>query len=75
MIENAPPAPMRMLVVIDDMERPVSAVMPTAIRMISQAPIRPALPTTQPSRRNMITPRMVSSVGVKTPAKVPNLLP
>ena len=33
----------------------------------------PAWPTTWPKRRNMMTPRIVSVLGVKTPPKVPNL--
>ena len=39
------------------------------------APIKPALPTTQPKRIYIITPKMVSIEGVKTPAKVPNFFP
>ncbi len=35
--------------------------------------ITPASPTTRPKRRNMMTPRIVSVLGVKTPPKVPNL--
>ena len=44
------------------------------IMMISQVPKSPALPTTQPKRKYMITPNIVSKVGVKTPPKVPNFL-
>ena len=40
--------------------------------IITIAPNNPALPTTHPRRRYIITPRMVSTSGVKTPAKVPN---
>jgi hypothetical protein len=40
--------------------------------MIKMAPSTPALPTTQARRRYMMTPRMVRTVGAKTPAKVPN---
>jgi len=62
-----------MLVVMDDIDSPVQRVTALASRMIAIAPSRPALPTTQPRRRYMITPRIVSTVGVKTPPKVPNL--
>lgn len=41
--------------------------------MIPIAPIRPALPTTQPKRIYMITPKIVRIEGVKTPANAPNL--
>jgi hypothetical protein len=34
---------------------------------------RPRLPTTHPKRRYMMRPRIVSTLGVKTPRKVPNL--
>ncbi len=42
--------------------------------MMNHAPSRPAFPTTQPILRYMITPNIVSSVGVNTPPKVPNFL-
>lgn len=74
MIAYAPPAPIRMLVVTDDIDRPVQVVIAKARRMMSAPPRRPAFPITHPSRRYMMTPRMVSSVGVKTPPKVPNFL-
>jgi hypothetical protein len=35
-------------------------------------PIRPALPTTQPKRRYIITPKIVNIEGVKTPPNVSN---
>jgi hypothetical protein len=70
-MEKAPPAPILMLVVMEDRDRPLVVVMMKDVRMMSQAPRRPAFPTTHPSRRYMITPRMVRRVGVKTPAKVP----
>ena len=49
----------------------VQTVITDAAPMTVQAPRRPSSPTTQPSRRNMTTPRMVRSVGVKTPSHVP----
>ena len=64
MIEKAPPAPIRIFVVMDDMERPVKVVMASANRMMPKAPTRPAFPTTHPSRRYIITPKMVSTLGV-----------
>jgi hypothetical protein len=71
MMEKAPPAPILMLVVMEERDRAVNAIMRKEMSMMSQAPRRPAFPTTHPSRRYMMTPRMVRSVGVKTPAKVP----
>ena len=62
---------MRTLLVTEAIDRAVAAVMAKASRMMAIAPPRPALPTTQPSRRYMITPRIVSSVGTKTPSNVP----
>jgi len=74
MIEYAPPAPILMLVVIEDIERPVQMVTVFAKRMMRTAPTNPVFPTTQVSLKYMITPRMVSTSGVNTPPKVPNLL-
>lgn len=71
MMEKAPPPPILMLVVMEERERAVKVVMTKERRIIKSDPRRPAFPTTQPRRRNMITPRMVRRVGVKTPAKVP----
>ena len=73
-IENAPPGPIRMLVTNVDIDSPVAPVMAKASTMMRAAPPRPALPTTQPSRRNRMTPRIVSSVGVNTPPNVPNFV-
>jgi hypothetical protein len=42
------------------------------ITMIMSAVIRPVFPTTQPSLIYMITPKMVRTDGVYTPAKAPN---
>jgi hypothetical protein len=41
---------------------------------IIKVPRRPTFPTTQPKRRYIITPRIVSMDGVKTPPKVPSPL-
>ena len=72
-IEYAPPAPILMFVVIDDIESPVQSVILFARTIIAIAPSRPALPTTQPKRKYIITPSIVSTSGVNTPPKVPNL--
>ena len=72
-IEYAPPAPILIFVVIDAIERPVHIVIDFANKIMITAPIKPALPTTHPKRRYIITPRMVKTSGVKTPANVPNL--
>ena len=42
-----------------------------AMTMMSNALAIPDSPTTQPIRRNRMIPRMVRTLGVKTPAKVP----
>lgn len=49
----------------------MAAVIPNARSMVIKPPPRPAFPITHPSRRYMITPRMVNRVGVNTPANVP----
>ena len=43
------------------------------IATIATAPQSPALATTQPKRRYIITPRIVSTLGVNTPKNAPNL--
>jgi hypothetical protein len=48
-------------------------VITTARNKIPIAPTIPAFPTTQGWRIYIITPRIVNVVGVKTPAKVPNV--
>ena len=47
-------------------------VIELASSTISTVSGRPTLPTTQPKRRYMMRPRMVSTLGVNTPRKVPN---
>jgi hypothetical protein len=64
MMAKAPPAPTRVLVATEETERPVVMVMMWASRIIPIAPPSPALPTTCPWRRYMMTPRMVRMVGV-----------
>ena len=66
----APPALTGELVAIDAMDRAVRKVMEVAKVTMISVPISPTLPTTQPKRRYMITPRTVSMEGVKTPPKV-----
>ena len=61
-----------MLVAKADRESAVTAVMAFEKTTMARAPKRPAWPTTQPIRRYMMTPRIVSAVGVKTPRKVPS---
>ncbi|GAB5563335.1 MAG: hypothetical protein Wins2KO_03980 [Winogradskyella sp.] len=55
-----------------DIDKAVHKVIRNEISMISQAPSKPAFPTTQPKRKYIITPRMVNKVGVNTPPNVPN---
>ncbi len=61
-----------MLVAIDESDRPVRNEIAFAIRMMTRAPHSPAWPTTHPVRRKRMMPRMVSTLGVNTPANVPN---
>lgn len=56
------------------MERPVAPVTVKGIRVIRMALPKPAFPKTQPWRRNIITPRIVNKVGMKTRAIVPIIL-
>ena len=72
MIAYAPPAPILIFVVIDYMESAVDSVIVNERIIIIHAPISPAFPTTHPSLKYIITPSIVSKVGVKTPPKVPN---
>ena len=58
-----------------EIDKPVRNVMAVAIVTMSRVPVRPTLPSTQPKRRYMITPKMVSTLGVYTPLKVPNEYP
>ena len=60
-----------MLVAMDDSESPVSSEIAFAMPMMMSAPVRPAWPTTQPVLRKRMMPRMVSTLGVNTPANVP----
>ena len=61
-----------MLVATADADSAVMKVIELASSTTSRVTGRPRLPTTQPKRRYMIRPRMVSTLGVKTPRKVPN---
>ena len=54
------------------MLNPVVTEITCAIKITIIVPQRPALPTTQPNRMYIITPRMVRIDGVKTPPNVPN---
>ena len=71
-IEYAPPDPILIFDVIDERDKAVQTVIDLANNIIATAPRNPALPTTQPSRRNIITPSMVRTSGVKTPPNTPN---
>ena len=63
-----------MLVVMEDIESPVAIVIVFESRIINIAPNKPALPTTHPRRKYIITPSIVKTSGVKTPPKVFNFL-
>ncbi|GAA4452580.1 hypothetical protein GCM10023156_22110 [Novipirellula rosea] len=60
---------------IADNESVVNNVIALLNNTIAMVPIIPAWPTTNPNRKNMMTPRIVNMQGVKTPAMVPNPCP
>ncbi len=60
-----------MLVAVAAMESPVRNVTLVARVTMSRVSGNPILPSTQPNRRYMMTPRIVRMLGVKTPLKVP----
>jgi len=59
-------------VAIEEILKPVVMEMTWAITTMMIDPHKPALPTTQPSLRYIITPKMVRIEGVNTPPKAPN---
>ena len=61
-----------MFVATADTDSAVMSVMTLESPTMASAGRSPVLPTIQPVRRYMITPRMVSIEGVKTPRKVPS---
>jgi hypothetical protein len=61
-----------MFVDMEDIERPVIRVIVLAIKRIRSAPQSPDCPTIVGNLRNIITPRIVKTLGVITPPKVPN---
>jgi hypothetical protein len=61
------------LVATADADSAVMKVIELASSTTSSVTGRPRLPTTHPKRRYMMRPRIVSTLGVKTPRKVPNL--
>ena len=61
-----------MLVATADADNAVMKVIELASSTTSSVTGRPRLPTTHPKRRYMMRPRIVSTLGVKTPSKVPN---
>ena len=62
-----------MFVAIAASERLVSTLTTLATRTIAIVRSNPAWPVTKPKRRNMTTPRIVSTLGVNTPPNVPSL--
>ena len=63
-MKYAPATPMRMLVATAEKERVVMMVIAFARQMTRISFGRPRCPSSHPVRRNMITPRIVSTVGV-----------
>lgn len=61
-----------MFVASAESDSPVRKVIEVAIVTINSVPANPTLPSTQPKRRYMITPRIVRMLGVNTPLNVPN---
>jgi hypothetical protein len=59
-------------VAIAAIDKAVRNVIEVEIITIANVPISPTLPTTQPKRKYIITPKIVSIDGVKTPPKVFN---
>ena len=55
---------------MDAMDNEVRKVIEVANVTMISVPISPTLPTTQPKRKYMITPKTVSMDGVNTPPKV-----
>ena len=53
---------------MDEILNPVATEIICASKIIAIVPHKPATPVTHPRRKYMITPRMVSTEGVKTPA-------
>ena len=70
MIEYAHPAPIRILVTTLDMDKAVKRVIKFAMQIISKVPPRPTLPTTNPKRKYIITPKILKRHGMKTPSNV-----
>jgi hypothetical protein len=58
-----------------DNETLVRTELALASASISNARVRPALPTTNPRRRKKMIPRMVKTLGVNTPPNVPSPVP
>jgi len=61
-----------MLVAIEEIENAVMRVIALETETIKIVPNIPTFPTTHPILRYIITPKMVSTLGRKTPLKVPN---
>ena len=60
-----------MLVEIEERDRPVKNEMILAKTTMANAPQRPTWPTTQPILRNKMMPRIVKTLGTKTPENMP----
>lgn len=58
---------------IEEIERAVKNVIDEASVTISIVPSTPEFPATQPSLKYKMTPKIVRTLGTKTPLKVPNL--
>ena len=58
-----------------DSDSVVRIVIALLANTIPSADKTPAFPTTTSNRRNMMTPRIVNTQGVKTPANVPKRFP
>ncbi len=63
-MKYSPPTPTRMFVARAEALSPVMKVIELETSTTSTVSASPRLPTTQPNRRYMIRPRMVSTLGV-----------
>ncbi len=74
-MKYAPPPRISVLVLIALTDMEVMTVIAFATKRTFTARRIPACPTTKGARRNMITPRIVRTLGVNTPPNVPSRLP
>ena len=62
-----------MLVAIEETDNPVIKVIQVEKKRINKTPQKPEYPIIVGKRKYIITPKIVKTLGVNTPPKVPNL--